>query len=85
MLLNGNCTLILAENGDKPGMYKTIEMEPHKLYNIRKGFWHNHVLDEDGEVLIVENRNTTDDNSPTYRMNQKEIEEFQKAFRALRG
>lgn len=83
VLLQGNCTLILAENGDKPGVYKTIEMEPHRLYNIKKGFWHNHVLDEKGEVLIVENRDTTDDNSPTYRMNQEEITEFQKAFKSL--
>lgn len=24
VLLDGSCTLVLAENGDKPGMYKTI-------------------------------------------------------------
>ena len=72
--------------GDEPSeSYKMIEMEPHRLYNIKKGFWHNHVLDGKGEVLIVENRDTTDDNSPTYHMNQREIEEFQKAFRSWKG
>ena len=50
-----------------------IEMEPHKLYNIKKGYWHNHILDEKGEVLIVENQNTSDDNSPVYQMNENEI------------
>ena len=83
-LLDGNCTLILAGNGDEPGEYKTIEMEPHKIYNIRRGFWHNHVLAEKGEVLIIENQNTTDDNSPTYYMTQEEIENFRKAFEAAR-
>ncbi len=80
VLLDGNCTLILAGDGDVPGEYKMVEMEPHRLYNIKRGFWHNHVLDDKGEVLIVENRDTTDDNSPTYNMNQDEILEFQKVF-----
>ncbi len=81
-LLDGNCTLILAGDGDKPENYEMVKMEPHKLYNIKSGFWHNHVLDENGEVLIVENRDTTDDNSPTYHMDNGEIAAFQKAFRA---
>ena len=79
-LLDGKCTLILAGNGEKPGEFKMVEMEPHRIYNIKSGFWHNHVLDETGEVLIIENRDTTDDNSPTYHMNQEEIEAFRKAF-----
>lgn len=86
VLLDGRCTLILAENGDTPSAnYKMIEMEPHRLYNIKRGFWHNHVLDDKGEVLIVENRDTTDDNSPTYHMNQDEIAAFQRAFREWQG
>ena len=31
------------------------------------------MLDGKGEVLIVENQNTNDDNSPTYKMNADEI------------
>lgn len=86
VLLNGNCTLILSGEGDAPDdSYKLIEMEPHRLYNIKRGFWHNHVLDEKGEVLIVENRDTTDDNSPTYHMNPMEIEQFQRAYRTWKG
>lgn len=73
VLLDGNCTLILAGDGETPEQFKMIEMEPHKLYNIKKGYWHNHILDEKGEVLIVENQNTSDDNSPVYQMNENEI------------
>jgi hypothetical protein len=39
-------------------------MEPYKIYNIKKSVWHTHTLSRDGKVLIVENRNTTLDNSP---------------------
>lgn len=73
VLLQGKCTLLLAGDGEIPQEVKTVEMEPHKIYSIKKGYWHNHVLDELGEVLIIENSNTTDDNSPTYQMNSQEI------------
>lgn len=73
VLLDGHCTLLLAGNGEVPEQWKAVEMEPHRIYNIRKGYWHNHILDGQGEVLIVENRNTSDDNSPVYKMQEPEI------------
>ncbi len=73
VLLDGRCRLILAGAGESPQNMNAIEMEPHKLYNIKKGVWHNHILDEHGEVLIVENQNTCDENSPTYYLNEAEI------------
>jgi hypothetical protein len=39
-------------------------MQPLKLYNVRRGAWHTHTLDEVATVLIVENRDTTSANSP---------------------
>lgn len=73
VLLAGQCTLLLGGCGDIPEEFKTVEMKAHRIYNIKKGYWHNHVLDEEGEVLIVENRNTSDENSPIYRLNGEEI------------
>ena len=83
ILTEGNCTLVLAGNGELPGEYDFVKMEPHKLYSIQKGYWHNHVLDEKGEVVIVENRDTTDDNSPTYHMTEQDKAEFQAAFKQI--
>ena len=48
-------------------------MEPGKIYNIKKGVWHNHIMDEGTEVLIVENRNTCDDNSPIIPLNAQQL------------
>lgn len=72
-LLDGHCTLLLAGNAERPDQLDMIEMKPHKLYNIRKGTWHNHVMDEMGEVLIIENRDTTDDNSPVRKLDKAQI------------
>ena len=64
VLIRGNCTLLTGGNGEVPGEMRSVKLEPHKVYNVKKGFWHNHVLDEEGIVLIVENQDTCDDNSP---------------------
>ncbi|WP_099467009.1 cupin domain-containing protein [Konateibacter massiliensis] len=76
VLLKGNCTLITGESGDDIGKIDQIKLEPHKLYNVKKGVWHNHVMDEEGEVLIVENQNTCDDNSPILPLSEQKILEM---------
>lgn len=81
VLLDGHCTLILAGNGEHPEDFHAIEMQPHRLYNIRKGNWHNHILDESGEVLIVENQNTSDDNSPIYTMTEYDVHKMRQVVR----
>ena len=39
-------------------------MQPGKLYNVKRGVWHNSTLSPDASVLIVENVDTTSANSP---------------------
>ncbi len=64
VLLRGRCILFIGE-GDKKVMDIFAEnMQPFKIYNVKKSVWHTHTLSRDAKVLIVENRNTTLDNSP---------------------
>ena len=57
MLLEGEATLII-------GLEKAlVPMEKHKIYNVRKGVWHNIKVSKGAKVFIVENDNTTYDNS----------------------
>lgn len=78
VLMRGNATLITAGNGEKPGEIEIHRMEPLKAYNVKKGFWHNHVLDEEGLVLIVENDNTCGDNSPILPLTEEQIEDMKR-------
>ena len=57
VLLTGKATLIIGEEFEK------IEMEPHKVYNVKKDVWHNIILSEDAKVLLVENKDTSKENS----------------------
>lgn len=72
VLLEGSCTLFTAGDSDGIRGIKAWEMEPLKTYNVKKGVWHTHTLAKNTSVLIVENRNTCDLNSPTIRLTKEE-------------
>lgn len=55
VLLEGTATLYTED--EECCMVKNV------LYNIPKGVWHHIVVSEDATVLVVENSNTTKDNT----------------------
>jgi hypothetical protein len=70
VLLAGRCILFIGSGDEQVVEITAQDMEPLKLYNVKRGCWHTHTLSEDATVLIVENRNTGDDNSPKLSLNQ---------------
>ena len=64
VLLKGRCILFLGEGDDEVVDIYAQDMEPLKLYNVKRSCWHTHTLSKDATVLIVENRDTSDRNSP---------------------
>lgn len=77
ILVKGKCRLFLGGSGEKPGKIEKVDMIPGRVYNIKKGVWHNHIMDEEGEVVIVENSNTSDDNSPIVPLTEKQLKELE--------
>jgi len=76
VLLAGHCILFIGEGEETVTEVHAVDMELYKLYNVKKGVWHSHTFSEDARVLIVENRDTVDANSPFASLNfeqQKEI------------
>ena len=70
VLLNGRCILFLGQGEDNIEKIHSVDMAPHKLYNIKKGTYHTHVLDQEAIVLIVENRDTGSHNSDSIALSQ---------------
>lgn len=64
VLLQGRCLLFLGEGGEQITQIYAQEMQPSRIYNVRRGAWHAHCLSPDAKVLIVENSNTIPANSP---------------------
>ena len=72
ILLEGKCVLFTGGQGDELNDFDAIDMEPLKIYNVKKGTFHTHTLKENSTVLIVENDNTYDCNSPKIFLNEEQ-------------
>ena len=64
VLLKGRCILFVGDGREEAGTIHAADMVPLTVYNVKRGTWHNHTLSEDASVLVVENRETTEENSP---------------------
>lgn len=64
VLLSGRCILFIGDGDNQVTDIFAENMQPFKIYNVKKSVWHSHTLSRDAKLLIVENRNTTFDNSP---------------------
>jgi hypothetical protein len=64
VLLRGRCILFIGEGDESVTSVHAEDMSLFKIYNVKKAAWHTHTLSKDAMVLIVENRDTTYDNSP---------------------
>ncbi len=65
VLLRGRCILFVGE-GDHASISAIYAqpMRPQTIYNVKQSVWHTHSLSPGAMVLVVENRDTTYDNSP---------------------
>lgn len=73
VLLRGNCILLIGEGNEmKITKLYAKDMVSYKIYNVKRGVWHNHVLSRDAMILIVENQDTTESNSPIIKITEKQ-------------
>ena len=69
VLLEGRCILFIGKGKETITSITAVDMVPRKLYNVRRGVWHSHTLNNEASVLIVENSDTTVKNSPKMLLN----------------
>jgi hypothetical protein len=83
VLLRGRCILFLGQGDDAVTQVFAEDMKPDTVYNVKRAAWHSHSLSGDAMVLVVENRDTTYDNSPFCSLTELQQEEIMKLTRAL--
>jgi len=83
VLLNGRCILFLGQGDDTVTRVFAEDMKPATVYNVKRGAWHTHTLSADAMVLIVENRDTTYDNSPFCRLTESQQKKIANLTRTL--
>jgi hypothetical protein len=83
VLLTGHCILFLGEGDEMVTKVHAVDMELYKLYNVKKDCWHSHTFSKDARVLIVENRDTVESNSPFTELSTHQQEEIVSLARQL--
>ena len=68
VLLCGQGVLILGGTGSQLEGFYPLVMEYGKLYNVKRNAWHTILLTRDASVLLVENNDTTEQNSEYTRL-----------------
>lgn len=77
VLVAGACTLISAEETEGDMKFSKVVMEPNKVYNIPATLWHNTITRRDTKMILIEDSNTSMDNSDIYPLKPEEIAEIQ--------
>lgn len=72
ILLEGDFVLFVGGKDDDLSDIDAIKLEPLKIYNVKRGTYHTHTPMPGSTVLIVENRDTDDSNSPRVWFNQEQ-------------
>ena len=74
LLLRGRAALYIGDgDGEHAGHITVVPLEAGRLYNVRAGVWHAIETDGDASVLIVENDDTCQENSPKLNLAPGEL------------
>ena len=68
VLLEGSAMLLIGGNQGKVDDIQAEVMAIGKLYNVKQNTWHSALLSQDASILIVENRDTGEDNSEFFQL-----------------
>lgn len=60
VLLSGEARLVIGCD------FSITAMQPGRIYNVKKGIYHALLMEKDAKVLIVENHNTSRENTEYY-------------------
>ena len=77
VLLAGEATLLLGETA------RRVKMEPLKVYNVRAGAWHNIFVSRDARVLVIENADTSKDNTEYFDLATRRVFRKRPAFEVV--
>ena len=75
LLIKGEAVLFSSDDGEKT---EKIFLEKEKLYVVKKNTWHHLTLSCDALILVVENSDTSKENTETKVLTEKEINEVKK-------
>ena len=77
VLVEGACTLVFANEEAGELKFEALKMEKNKVYNIPSTLWHNTITQKDTKMILIEDSNTSMDNSDIYDLDAEQIKAVQ--------
>jgi len=71
-LMKGRGVLLMGGNGPKVDEISSQVMDAGRIYNVKRNAWHTILLSRDASVLIVENRDTGEENSEYFDLSEEQ-------------
>ena len=75
VLVKGEATLYATDEDFK---FTTMRLEKEKLYIVENNTWHHLKVSKDATLIVVENSNTTKENTESRVLDREEIKEILK-------
>lgn len=76
VLLEGACSLIFANEVGGELELGVVKMEKNKVYNIPATLWHNTITQKDTKMVLIEDSNTSMDNSDILSLDMAQIQKI---------
>lgn len=73
VLIEGECTLVYANETDKGLEFGAVAMVPNKVYNIPATLWHNTITKSNTKMVLIEDPSTSMENSDLHNLDEKEL------------
>jgi mannose-6-phosphate isomerase-like protein (cupin superfamily) len=77
VLLEGRCTLIFANEVSEGLKIEAVEMDKDKVYVIPQHLWHTTVTERDTKMILIEDSNTSNENSDILHLSGDQIKKIQ--------
>lgn len=81
VLIAGSCTLVYANEVDGKLEIGAVVMEPNKVYNIPATLWHNTITRKDTKMILIEDSNTSMENSDILALSAEQIETIKELYK----
>lgn len=82
VLIAGTCTLVSAVETENGLAFSKTVMEPNKVYNIPATLWHNTITTKDTKMILIEDSNTSMENSDVVSLTAEQIAEVTALYNA---
>ena len=76
VLVEGSCTLVYANETEGGLEFGAVKMEKDKVYNIPATLWHNTITCKDTKMILIEDSNTSRENSDILNLTEAQIAEM---------